>query len=498
VSEQISKQKILLTSKDGSDASSQASEGASSQENSPEENLKEPTDHFINLLEEQLTEKMSYELGDSAEKILMVNLHGSWGSGKSTILRGLHQTLKKKHWIIIDFNAWQHQRLGSPWWWLLNAVVRQGARQLPGGRATRLRNQRLKWSHRWWYLRFTWARWFPFLAIALVLSAYATVMIILFGPSNAASTGPLKTELQSLAQGAQSVGAVIAAVSAVVTLGFGLSRTGSAGSGPASGRIDLTHDPMRRISRHFEALIRRIRGRKAARVAIFIEDLDRCQEMYVVELLEGIQTLFQNASVCFVVAADRRWLSASFAKVYGTFTPALEEPGRPAGYLFVEKAFQLPASVPPIDKEEYLAYVLQQRAREERPEKEKDPAFMRIISATLKDALPTEDISPRTIERFVDACLFRKKVGQRGNWQKVKDEQLVLWTLIDVQWPLLAEYLGYHPEMVDEIKKQNWERVKITLPDHLWLLLQAEAVQEVIKRLEKEAVSICARLYPLG
>lgn len=48
------------------------------------------------------------------------------------------------------------------------------------------------------------------------------------------------------------------------------------------------------------------------------------------------------------------------------------------------------------------------------------------------------------------------------------------------------------------VKREHWERIKIALPDHLWLLLQMEAVQEVIKHLDQEAVSICARLYPLG
>ncbi|HET8847052.1 MAG TPA: P-loop NTPase fold protein, partial [Ktedonobacteraceae bacterium] len=410
--------------------------------------------------------------------------------------RGLRQLLKRKHWIVIDFNAWQHQRLGSPWWWLTNAVVRQGSQQLPQGRRSWLRAPWLRWSHRWWYLGFTWTRWLPFLCIAFILITYAAVMLIVFGPLSPAVAGSLSAELQSLAQGAQSIGAVIAALSAVITLGFGLTRT--AVTQANAPRMDLTYDPMRKISRHFEALIRRIRGRSDTLIAIFIEDLDRCQELYVVELLEGISTLFQNASICFVVAADRRWLSASFAKVYGTFTPALEEPGRPAGYLFVEKAFHLPASVPPVSKEEYLQFVLQQRMREEHLENQSDQAFVALIRKILKEILPTEDISPRTIERFVDACLFRRKVGQRADWQKVVDEQLVLWTLIDVQWPLLTEYLGYHPELVEEVKQQEWERIKIALPEHLWLLLQMEAVQEVIQHLDKEAVSICARRYPLG
>ena len=54
-------------------------------------------------------------------------------------------------------------------------------------------------------------------------------------------------------------------------------------------------------------------------VAIFIDDLDRCKGSTVVELLEGVQTLFRDAPVVYLVAADRDWLSDSYAAEYGAF-----------------------------------------------------------------------------------------------------------------------------------------------------------------------------------
>src|SRR3712207_7942290 len=40
----------------------------------------------------------------------------------------------------------------------------------------------------------------------------------------------------------------------------------------------------------------------------FVDDLDRCQSSYVIRLLEGIQTLFSDPRVMYVISADRRWL----------------------------------------------------------------------------------------------------------------------------------------------------------------------------------------------
>src|SRR5207248_4418626 len=61
----------------------------------------------------------------------MLHIHGSWGSGKSSLLNFLSEELKHGNksekqekdssWVVVNFNAWMHQRLGTPWWWLMNA-----------------------------------------------------------------------------------------------------------------------------------------------------------------------------------------------------------------------------------------------------------------------------------------------------------------------------------------------------------------------------------------
>jgi hypothetical protein len=47
-----------------------------------------------------------------------------------------------------------------------------------------------------------------------------------------------------------------------------------------------------------------------------------------------------------VVAADRQWICASFEKEYEAFGKSIGEPGRPLGYLFLDKMFQVSVSVP--------------------------------------------------------------------------------------------------------------------------------------------------------
>jgi hypothetical protein len=99
-------------------------------------------------------------------------------------------------------------------------------------------------------------------------------------------------------------------------------------------------------------------------LAVLIDDLDRCDKDYVVQLLEGIQTIFIRAPVTYVAAADRRWIEASFEERYEPFVQHLSEPARGLGYLFLEKAFQLSTTLPRIPPRiDFLTMLLQRPTR---------------------------------------------------------------------------------------------------------------------------------------
>jgi hypothetical protein len=54
-------------------------------------------------------------------------------------------------------------------------------------------------------------------------------------------------------------------------------------------------------------------------LSIFINELDKCRESYTVEFLEGIQTLFKEADVAYIVVVAVDTVSASYEKAYATF-----------------------------------------------------------------------------------------------------------------------------------------------------------------------------------
>jgi len=286
----------------------------------------------------------------------LVHLHGPWGSGKTSLLGFLAKQLRtsESRWVVVDFNAWQHERLGAPWWSLMTAVHREGLRApfADAGRARDLwRSMRLVWFEVKWRVRLGW------MAYLLLPSV---IGVLWFG-WNEGWFDTATTETGCLKQAgdvAKPVAAIVGLVAALLGAARGLGRSLAVGSARgAETFIRTSRDPMRILRRRYERLVNTT-GRP---VAIFIDDLDRCQASYVVEVLQGVQTLLIEAPVTYVVAADRRWLYDSYAKYYADFRSVAREPGRPLGRLFLEKTFQLSAALPqlaPDVRDEYWRWLI--------------------------------------------------------------------------------------------------------------------------------------------
>jgi hypothetical protein len=94
--------------------------------------------------------------------------------------------------------------------------------------------------------------------------------------------------------------------------------------------------------------------RGPARVALFIDDLDRCPPQRVVEVLEATQLLVKTRLFVIVVALDVRFVSRALESVYGG---VLSRHGAPSGLDFIEKIIQIPYRVRAIDPPGFGQYL---------------------------------------------------------------------------------------------------------------------------------------------
>ena len=484
--------------------------------------------HFAKGLADMIKEERSTSTKESGHpESFLVHLHGPWGSGKTSLLGFLRDELDghttsadpDSRWVVVEFNAWQHERLGAPWWSLMTAVHREGLRAPFGethatGRQRRRelwRSLRLLWFDLWWRVRLGWA---AYLLLPVVLG------LLVFGWQRGWFDAPETTEgLAKAGDIAKPIAAIIGLIVALLGAARGLGRSLSVGSARgAETFMKTSRDPMRTLRKRYEKLVSTI-GRP---VAVFIDDLDRCQSSYVVEVLQGVQTLLIEAPVTYVVAADRRWLYDSYAKVYSDFPSAAREPGRPLGHLFLEKTFQLSASLPALPEDVVDTYwgILTgpgsdgtpaadakavQQAVDEASVAGLDevaagatgdtPAQQRAQRVVLAEQIATPEVqeeienrlkpfahllepNPRAMKRLINAYQIELRrllaEGRRVGRASVTPEEIALWTILALRWPLLADQIALQPDGV-EATDDKW------LPSKLRPLWGSDPVQSVVK-----------------
>ena len=472
----------------------------------------------------------------------VLHLHGPWGSGKTSLLNFLKRELQTqggasadapeaRGWAVIEFNAWQHQRISPPWWPLLDTVYARAVEQL-GDDAVfgeRGRAWRVRLRERWWRLN-TGRR--DYLLTAAFAFALAALLYWLTHSSAGSGTAEVVKSLVTYAS-------VVVGVWSSVLL---VSRSLLSGSARAAQSfMETAGDPMERVCVHFRELV----GWVGRPVVVFLDDLDRCQPKYVVELLEGVQTLFSDQRVVYVVAADRRWLNTCFETTYQAFADAVKEPGRRLGSLFLEKAFELSISVPRLSDEmrqvywDYLvgggtqgdiertirqktaeaeseftgavteAQVLRRlqqgagggdaqgaenrdalRAQLMRSAAVRKLASRKAVASTeyfLKPFAPLLEPNPRAMKRLVNAYSVLRDMALLAGVDVLVDvtrrKQLALWAIVSLRWPLLQEYLENNPAAIDSIRRGRTRvgEAPIIADESLQKLAESEEVSNVFR-----------------
>jgi len=452
--------------------------------------------------------------GDQQGRSFLIHIDGAWGTGKSTILRFLGEEMRRgsDDWLVVEFNAWQRSRVGPPWWALLIAL--RGAVASTRGPVGRIA---LRIEEGVAQLRRTAGRYL----IALVVAALvAAGLYLLLKPG----------DTESLGDSARSIAAVLAGIGTLWALGTVVARMMLWDSAKGAKIYEQAEsDPMAHVSAHFAWLVRRA-GKP---ILFFIDDLDRCPGGYVVELLEAVQTLVRDDvregdATYFVVAADGSWIRASYEQRYEDFAGSVGEPGRPLGYLFLDKLFQLTVRVPVVsalDQANYLAALLaverhvpnvrdkvadaqkllqssrtdedvvdvlkkaspevREVLRAEAIERLSEPGVARATEHALERYAEHLEPNPRAMKRFVNEFgLARVVLTLEG--VLVPFDALARWTILSTRWPMLADRLREHPEDIGLAGADAG-----TATDALDALLRSPPVAGVAQDLTPDLIKQC-------
>ncbi|MBM7769814.1 WD40 repeat protein [Actinokineospora baliensis] len=436
----------------------------------------------------------------------LVHLDGPWGSGKSTVLGFVREELKQD-FTVVPFDAWREAGVGPAWWALLTAL------------RTAVRGQRGFWGRLGLRISESFARLRRVgapvaLALAVLLAAGAGIWWL------------FASDLKSFGDIVKNITGAIAGVGTLVAGALVASRFLLWDSARGAKLFEQSNtNPMLEVNRHFGWLAAR-----AKRPVVFlVDDLDRCKESYVVDLLDSVQTLVRDIGPHFIVSADGAWLRASYEQAYERFTTAVAEPGRPLGYLFLDKFFQLRVPMPMIDssrQEGYLSTLLGTaaprranaaevaRVRTELDRSSTEAEVVAAMSATsqeVRDRVATEALqritspeavaatehvlqryakqlpkNPRAMKRFINTYSMVRAVRTlEGNPVPVAD--LARWTILEIRWPSLADHLRTHPESILHVDTTELEDI----PEPLRPLFTDAALVDLSRTLTPDAIRAC-------
>jgi hypothetical protein len=218
---------------------------------------------------------------------------------------------------------------------------------------------------------------------------------------------------------AQHLGRAIKAL--IFSLNFSVAGVGIDGRAVRENwqEFEMTHlDDA--FSKPFEELRRLPETLSGRRVAVLVDDLDRCSPEKVVSLLEAINLVMDIEGFIFVLALDYDVLVRAVAARYPHVS----------GHEFIEKMVQLPFRVPPLAmaEEQLLDELIPNWGKRER---EFPDGFARSIVDIAELGLRS---NPRQIKRLINSFLVLERIVER---RKLDIDRDLMAAMIGLQlrWP---------------------------------------------------------------
>ncbi len=441
----------------------------------------------------------------------------------------------RRPWHIVMFNAWQRQHVDPPWWCFYQSIRKQifeaqaferNEQQLnpaipQPNKAFAHPNELLREVSRFWNwaTEASWKLFTPqFVKSGLTTLIAVTVAILFYNLGFLEAV--LNKDNNSLDFGDWS--AAVSAVLAILigggsflwTISATMSSSLLSGSPEAAKNYSLGGgDPLERFRQHFAKVMRAAKRP----VLVIVDDLDRCEPDFVVELVRGMQTILTSPRVVFLILGDRDWIEQAFAKTHDAMKDINVGDEHSFGGRFVEKAIQLSIVLPDATDDERADYVRallgvghQQSNSEDEVPREQSTfnTFSKIIDAAEREAkaaekreevLDDESIAlddkqrilkdldramalrsaadpsaeaairhrleplcnvlpnnPRQIKRIINVIAFLQESARlrlQVQPQTQRWRQLALWTVLMTEWPQTWAKLAQRPELATLIHK---------------------------------------------
>ncbi len=353
-------------------------------------------------------------------------IFGRWGTGKTTLMRMLAAELERSGTLTVWFNAWQYSREEELWAAFLQSLLLQIR-----GRLGLLR--RLAFSLNLWRRRFKWAEAPEYFLSLLWRLAVVAAPLVVAGPIAQQVQQDL---IQSLLQVAGGGGAVVLAAWVLVrplveawrrdlTLDLNALRKDS----DFEKRIAF----LDRFREHFADVVSSLPLRGDKRLAVFIDDLDRCPTERVLQILDAVKLFVDLPGCVYVLGLDLDVVQQAISYKYKDDPVAQRE--------YLGKIIQLPFQLPPLTRVEMREYVTE--IARDLPDAHCRDVFVEGLSA-----------NPREIKRTLNifALLWSLSKQRPALAELVKPVRLAKVVAIQHSYPELHRLLRERPGLLGELE----------------------------------------------
>jgi hypothetical protein len=428
---------------------------------------------------------------------LAIAIHGPWGKGKSTfmelvqvsLLTSAQETGDKV--VTVPFNAWQFEDSTQIWAGLASEVTSGLERELPWFR------------RRLMPLEYAWRDYKPQLIFELVLPAAAAALFLILAAVGIPYLHDWLDKALESSAAAKLLGAVLPWFGVLLASAWIIGSRAHRVLVPVSARV-LTYirrpdyraqmGYQHRVMDDIEFVAERLRRHyPEVRVAVFIDDLDRCPDDKVMEMLQAIHLILGGSNFYVVFGIDTAMIYRAIEAHYnGDGVPLPPRFAETYLYKIVQLPFHLPQTRPE-ERAAFIAELFSKAAREAPPESDGADA---TATATEEDApkgeghefkwdrnaldepkiataAPVEDTpaelraftdfqdyledNPREMKRLVNVHrLVKIMLQQEGRPpSKALQRKLVKWLVFCARWPDLVDDVltqaRDHPETTDSM-----------------------------------------------
>jgi predicted KAP-like P-loop ATPase len=384
----------------------------------------------------------------NADTPLTVGVFGTWGSGKTSLLRMLEKSIQEKglqRFRPVWFTAWKYDKQEALWRAFILRVIdslypKEDGERIPLKELTDdKQKETVKHLNR------------------LTESVYQTV-----------SWQGEESWSLDIEKSTKEV------IKLPIWLALHLAKLGDAAKdlgiqpdlAELIGREAQTHymqqlASMEQFEHSFKEAIKKTLGLDG-RLVVFVDDLDRCLPEKVVEILEAIKLFLNVPQTVFVLGMDRDIVCRGIESHYGLFLPedsSQREELPIDGNAYLQKLIQLPFNLPPLNadgREKFIASLEEQMARESKL----DEITLQVFARGL---LP----NPRQVKRALNVYNLLRKVAEEQEKQDLIPKNSIAWpllaktVLIQSQWPELYVLWRQYPTLVQTLE-EKYEQQPLT------------------------------------